>query len=97
MSYIPVRLDTVPINYRKEYSSMPNRVGDLYNDSPFLTNADDRLMSRKVAAAYIGRSPGTLAVDDCTKRHDFQPIKIGGRVYYRKSVLDAWLSAQMQP
>lgn len=56
--------------------------------------AHEPLMNRKQAAAYINCSYGTLAVWDCTKRHDLQPIKIGRSVRYRKSALDAFLEQQ---
>ena len=54
----------------------------------------DTLMNRKQAARYTGFTAGTLAVWDCTKRHDLQPIKIGRSVRYRKSVLDAFIKVQ---
>ena len=38
------------------------------------------LLSRKEAARYLNLSPGTLAVSDCTKRHNLNPIKVGGAV-----------------
>lgn len=43
---------------------------------------------RKGAAKYIGKSPGTLSVWDCTKRNDLKPVKLRNRVYYRISDLD---------
>ena len=54
----------------------------------------DTLLNRKQAARYTGFTAGTLAVWDCTKRHDLQPIKIGRSVRYRKSVLDAFIKVQ---
>jgi len=60
--------------------------------------ADDALLDRKAAAAYLGGlSPGTLAVWDCTKRYDLKPIKVGTAVRYRKSVLDKFLEEQTRP
>ncbi len=56
--------------------------------------AQEPLLNRKQAAAYINYSYGTLAVWDCTKRHNLQPIKIGRSVRYRKSSLDAFLEEQ---
>ena len=58
---------------------------------------EDMLMSRKEAANYIGFKAGTLAVWDCTGRFDLKPVKLGNRVRYRKSVLDAFLLQGMQP
>ncbi len=54
------------------------------------------LLNRKLAAKYLGVSPGTLAVWDCTKRYDLKPIKIGRAVRYRRSDLDAFLNAQLK-
>ncbi|MCY1226707.1 Helix-turn-helix domain protein [compost metagenome] len=57
-------------------------------------NDHDTLFNRKQAAQYTGFTAGTLAVWDCTKRYDLQPIKIGRSVRYRKSVLDAFIASQ---
>ncbi len=54
------------------------------------------LLNRKLAARYLGVSPGTLAVWDCTKRYDLKPIKIGRAVRYRRSNLDAFLNSQLK-
>lgn len=54
------------------------------------------LLDRKAAARYLGVSPGTLAVWDCTKRYDLKPIKVGRAVRYRLADLDAFLNAQLQ-
>ena len=53
-------------------------------------------MTREEAAKYLGFKPGTLAVWDCTKRHDLKPIKIGRSVRYRKSDLDAFLLSMLE-
>lgn len=52
-------------------------------------------MDRKTAARYLGISPNTLAVWDCTKRYDLKPLKVGRSVRYRKSELDAFLARDM--
>jgi hypothetical protein len=58
----------------------------------------DDLLDRIDAAKYLGGiSPGTLAVWDCTKRHDLKPIKVGRLVRYKRSVLDAFLKDRMSP
>lgn len=49
------------------------------------------LLDRKKAAKYLGISPDTLAVWDCTKRYDLKPIKVGRAVRYRKSDLDNFI------
>ena len=61
-------------------------------------NKDDFevLMNRKTAAKYLDLSPATLAVWDCTKRYNLNPIKIGRAVRYRKSDLDKFLQEGMR-
>lgn len=61
------------------------------------TNEEDRLLDRKSAARYLSISPGTLAVWDCTKRYDLEPIKIGRSVRYRRSSLDKFIDQQISP
>lgn len=51
----------------------------------------DTLMNRKEAAKYLGMTAATLAVWDCTKRHDLKPLKIGRSVRYRKSLIDEFI------
>lgn len=53
--------------------------------------ADDRLMDRKEAAAYIRKSPATLAAWACHGSYDLPFIRVGRNVRYRKSDLDAFL------
>lgn len=45
----------------------------------------DQLLSRKELARILKFSPGTLAVWDCTKRYNLNPIKIGEAVRYRRA------------
>jgi predicted DNA-binding transcriptional regulator AlpA len=62
-------------------------------------NRDDSrepLLNRRQAAAYLNISIGTLAVWDCTKRYNLEPIKIGNRVRYRRSSLDQFIETQAQ-
>lgn len=57
----------------------------------------DMLLDRKAAAAYLGVKPGTLAVWDCTKKYDLNPLKVGKKsVRYRRADLDAFLQRQLQ-
>ena len=64
------------------------------------TKKDDELLDRIAAAKYLGGNkplnPGTLAVWDCTKRHDLKPVKVGRSVRYKKSELDNFLERQLQ-
>ncbi|SDA39721.1 DNA binding domain-containing protein, excisionase family [Algoriphagus alkaliphilus] len=53
-------------------------------------------MDRKTAAKYLGISPNTMAVWDCTKRYDLKPLKVGRAVRYRKSDLDAFMQRNLQ-
>lgn len=50
----------------------------------------DRL-SRQEAAEYLGLQVSTLAADVTTKRLGVPYIKIGSRVYYRRSELDQFI------
>ena len=63
----------------------------------FFNSREDPLLSIKEAARYVRMSPGYLAVLDCTKSFDLKPVKIRGRVYYYKSVLDDFLNADLKP
>ncbi len=48
-------------------------------------------MSRKDAAAYLGLALGTLEIWASTGRYDLPFVKVGRRVFYRKSDLDAFI------
>ena len=49
------------------------------------------LLDEKEAAAHIEVKEGTLSVWRCTGRYNLPFIKIGRKVRYRRSDLDAWL------
>lgn len=78
-------------------SNPPNKpiVAEVFLEDPFY--------NRQEAAIYISRpskrsySPGTLAVWDCTKKYDLQPVKINGEICYRKSSLDRFLRERLKP
>ncbi len=53
----------------------------------------DGRMDRKNAAQYLGCASKTLA-DWATKGTGPEYRLVGGRVFYFKSVLDAWIGAQ---
>ena len=61
--------------------------------------AEDDLLNRAQAAEYLGGfKPRTLAVWDCTKRYDLQPVKVGRKaVRYRRSRLDRFLKEYLSP
>ncbi len=45
------------------------------------------LLIRKDVARRLLIVPETLAVWDCTRRYDLRPVRISGRVYYKKTDL----------
>lgn len=51
---------------------------------------EDR-MTRKEAAAYLGLTLGTLEIWASTGRYNLPFVKVGRRVFYRKSDLDAFI------
>ncbi len=53
------------------------------------------LLSRERAAAYLGIKPQTLAVWACTHRYNLPYVKIGRRVMYRRSDLEAFVNANL--
>lgn len=59
-------------------------------------NFEEPLLDRKSAARFLNVKPTTLAVWDCTKRYDLQPIKIGSRVRYSKANLIRFLHEQQK-
>jgi predicted DNA-binding transcriptional regulator AlpA len=60
------------------------------------SNSSEPLLNRKEAAHYLGVTPGTMAVWDCTKRYDLKPLKVGRAVRYRRSFLDKFLEDQLK-
>ncbi len=59
------------------------------------TILQDDLLGPSDAGEYIGGiKPQTLAVWRCSGRHDLPFIKVGNRVFYRRSALDAWLESR---
>lgn len=69
---------------------------DFYMTRNFQDDPQNQLMDRKTAAKYLGISPNTMAVWDCTKRYDLKPLKVGRAVRYRKSDLDAFMQRNLQ-
>lgn len=54
------------------------------------------LLTRKEAARYLDVSPGSLAVWDCTKQKEFNPVLVGKLVHYRLADLDAYLDQRLK-
>ncbi len=54
----------------------------------------DPLLSDPEATEYIGLSAGTLSVWRCTGRYGIPYVKVGRKVFYRRSALDKWLASR---
>lgn len=61
-----------------------------------LVRAARDLLDEKQAAELLTVAPGTLSVWRSTGRYSVPFIKVGRRVRYRRSDLDAWLDARTQ-
>jgi excisionase family DNA binding protein len=59
----------------------------------FIANARN-LLSNEEAAAYIGVTPSTMQVWRSTGRFKIRHIKMGSKVLYRQSDLDAFLESR---
>lgn len=64
--------------------------------SKFVTGLVNGLLDEKQAAQYMSVSPGTLSVWRSTGRYGLPFLKVGSRVRYRVSDLDAWLATRLQ-
>lgn len=53
----------------------------------------EELFGNNQAARYIGIVPGTLHVWRCENRYAIPYLRIGNRIRYRKSDLDAFLAS----
>lgn len=58
------------------------------------TTISNDLLDEVSAAAVLAVTPGTLAVWRCTGRYNLPFIKVGRKVRYRRTDLDAWLEAR---
>lgn len=52
------------------------------------------LLDEKATAALLDVSPGTLSVWRSTGRYALPFLKIGRKVRYRRSALEAWMTAR---
>lgn len=59
-----------------------------------MTDAENTLLTRADAAAYLGVSKGTLEVWACTKRYPLPYVKVGRLVKYRLSDLQAFVASR---
>jgi excisionase family DNA binding protein len=55
---------------------------------------ESELLTRNEAARYLGIKPGTLACWVSTRRYALAFVRVGSRVRYRRSDLDAWLQSR---
>jgi len=58
---------------------------------------NNKLLTRKEAAKFLGLSEGTLAVWKVTKRYPLPLIKVGRLVKYRESDLIKFLDQMTDP
>jgi excisionase family DNA binding protein len=59
--------------------------------------SNNKLLTRKEAAKFLGLSEGTLAVWKVTKRYPLPLIKVGRLVKYRESDLIKFLDQMTDP
>jgi excisionase family DNA binding protein len=52
------------------------------------------LLDEKAAAEFLQLAPGTLSVWRSTGRYGIPFVKVGRRVRYRRSDLEAWLASR---
>lgn len=64
--------------------------------SSIIKQQADPLFTPAEAADYLDVSARTLAVWRCTGRYNIQFLKVGRKVRYRKSALDAFLDRRTQ-
>lgn len=59
--------------------------------------APTSMMNTEMASRYLGGiKPATLAVWRSTNRQRLAFVKVGGRVFYRKADLDAFIAANLR-
>ncbi len=59
-------------------------------------SAKDQLLTTAQAAELLGLSETTLSTWRSTRRADVPYLKIGGRVRYKRSEVEAWVKSQRQ-
>lgn len=60
-----------------------------------LSKPSTQLVDDPTATAFLGLAPGTLNVWRATKRHPLPYVKIGRRVMYRMSDLEAFIESRL--
>jgi len=51
------------------------------------------LLHPKQAGALLHKSPGTLAIWRCSKRYPLPYVRLGNRIYYRRSDIEAFIQS----
>jgi predicted DNA-binding transcriptional regulator AlpA len=62
-----------------------------------MTNLNDKLLTRKEAAEFLGIKENTLAIWHCSKRYKLPVIKVGRLCKYRSSDLLQFLEERTNP
>lgn len=52
------------------------------------------MMTAKQAAEYLGIKVQTMALWRCKKMYDLAYIRVGGKIFYQKSVIDEWVKSR---
>jgi len=59
---------------------------------------EDRLLTPEEAADRLRVTAGTLSVWRCTKRYPLPFVKVGSKIFYRTSAIEAFIAArEVQP
>jgi excisionase family DNA binding protein len=72
------------------------RTAPIMGSSPASVASGDQLLRADQVAEYLQISVTTLAVWRSTRRVGLPYCKVGGRVRYRRSDVDAYLDSQMR-
>jgi len=62
-----------------------------------MQNLNDKLLTRKEAAQFLGIKENTLAIWHCSKRYNLPVIKVGRLCKYRSSDLLQFLEQRTNP
>ncbi|HOD81764.1 MAG TPA: helix-turn-helix domain-containing protein [Phycisphaerae bacterium] len=54
------------------------------------------MLTRQKAAEYLGVTPQTLAVWQCTRRYSLPAVTVGRAVRYRVADLERWLAERTE-
>lgn len=74
-------------------TSCGNAMEEIAVERPRVRVLPDGRMTREDAASYLGHRPKTLSMWQL-KGKGPKPVKVGGRVFYYKDVLDAFIRGE---